>query len=561
MKSYLYKSKGLLLLSVLLISGSEVFSIYLAKIFGSMVDAASKSDWIIFKRFIFLGILFVAVDFFISVFSNYILNLYSKKTMATLKNDIMNSILDWSIFRFRKTNTAAYISILNNDVKMFQQYYVSAVPYAIARLCSLTVAVILLVQISPIVAIVVILVNFLPFLVPTVIGDKLSRAKTKSVEAAEKYNIDIKDIFSGFEAIKSMNVKNLILKKHRIINNSAQDEEFKSNNISTLSWVMSMCTTELVVILTLIITTFFVLNGKITVGAMIMSIQLANQVVNPVLLLSEQYTHFKEMKDVNKRIQNVLCAEPDVSENKIELTEKFDSITLNDVSFTYNGGTSSALQGISLKLEKGKKYALIGRSGSGKSTLLKLLQGYYEDYTGDICINGRSISDLKKECIFKYISVIQQDVFLFDDSLKNNITLYQNYTDDDINKAIANAGLSEKVLENGLDYHISEGGGNLSGGEKQRIALARASIRKTPILILDEATANLDNIIEEEIYTSVLKEKETMSIVVTHKLNDNILKQMDKIIVMKNGRVAECDTFENLYNKGGEFYNIYKVYN
>ena len=334
MKSYLYKNKGLLLLSVLLISGSEVFSIYLAKIFGSMVDAASKSDWIIFKRFIFLGILFVAVDFFISVFSNYILNLYSKKTMATLKNDIMNSILDWSIFRFRKTNTAAYISILNNDVKMFQQYYVSAIPYAIARLCSLTVAVILLVQISPIVAIVVILVNFLPFLVPTVIGDKLSRAKTKSVEAAEKYNIDIKDIFSGFEAIKSMNVKNLILKKHRIINNSAQDEEFKSNNISTLSWVMSMCTTELVVILTLIITTYFVLNGKITVGAMIMSIQLANQVVNPVLLLSEQYTHFKEMKDVNKRIQNVLYAEPDVSENKIELTEKFDSITLNDVSFT-----------------------------------------------------------------------------------------------------------------------------------------------------------------------------------------------------------------------------------
>lgn len=561
MKSYLYKNKGLLFLSVLLISGSEVFSVYLAKIFGSMVDAASKSDWVIFKRFIFLGILFVAVDFFISVFSNYILNLYSKKTMSALRNDIMDSILDWSIFRFRKTNTAAYISLLNNDVKMFQQYYVSAIPYAIARLCSLTVAVILLVQISPIVAIVVILVNFLPFLVPTIIGGRLSAAKSRSVEAAEKYNIDIKDIFSGFEAIKSMNVKSLILKKHRIINDIAQNEEFKSSNISTLSWVMSMCTTELVVILTLIITTFFVLNGKITVGAMIMSIQLANQVVNPVLLLSEQYTHFKEMKEVNRRIQNILSAEPDTGESKLELTEEFDSITLDDVSFTYNGKTSPALQDISLKLEKGKKYALIGRSGSGKSTMLKLLQGYYEAYTGDICINGRSISDLNKECIFKYISVIQQDVFIFDDSLKNNVTLYNSYSDEDVIKAITDAGLSEKVSENGLDYHLSEAGGNLSGGEKQRIALARALIRKTPVLILDEATAGLDNIIEEEIYSTVLKEKETTSIVVTHKLNDSILRQMDKIIVMKNGRVAECDTFENLYNKKGEFYNIYKVYN
>lgn len=561
MKSYLYKNKGLLFLSVLLISGSEVFSVYLAKIFGSMVDAASKSDWVIFKRFIFLGILFAAVDFFISIFSNYILNLYSKKTMSALRNDIMDSILDWSIFRFRKTNTAAYISLLNNDVKMFQQYYVSAIPYAIARLCSLTVAVILLVQISPIVAIVVILVNFLPFLVPTVIGGRLSAAKSRSVEAAEKYNIDIKDIFSGFEAIKSMNVKSLILKKHRIINDIAQNEEFKSSNISTLSWVMSMCTTELVVILTLIITTFFVLNGKITVGAMIMSIQLANQVVNPVLLLSEQYTHFKEMKEVNRRIQNILSAEPDTGESKLELTEEFDSITLDDVSFTYNGKTSPALQDISLKLEKGKKYALIGRSGSGKSTMLKLLQGYYEAYTGDICINGRSISDLNKECIFKYISVIQQDVFIFDDSLKNNVTLYNSYSDEDVIKAITDAGLSEKVSENGLDYHLSEAGGNLSGGEKQRIALARALIRKTPVLILDEATAGLDNIIEEEIYSTVLKEKETTSIVVTHKLNDSILRQMDKIIVMKNGRVAECDTFENLYNKKGEFYNIYKVYN
>ncbi len=241
------------------------------------------------------------------------------------------------------------------------------------------------------------MVILLPFLIPTIIGDKLSKAKSRSVEAAEKYNIDIKDIFSGFEAIKSMNVKNLILKKHRIINDIAQDEEFKSNNISTFSWAVSMCMGELVIILTLIIVTFFVLNGKITLGAMIMSIQLSNQVVTPVLSLSEMYTHLKEMKEVNKRIRDVLSAEPDSDENKIELTEKFDDITLSDVSFTYSGEESPALQDIDLKFEKGKKYALIGRSGSGKSTMLKLLQGYYDTYTGDIRINGRSISDLNKE--------------------------------------------------------------------------------------------------------------------------------------------------------------------
>ena len=237
-------------------------------------------------------------------------------------------------------------------------------------------------------------------------------------------------------------------------------------------------------------------------------------------------------------------------------------VEMKDVCVTYATGVD-ALKNMNLKINDGDFAFVVGPSGAGKSTLIKLILKEIDPTSGSVYVNGYHLNRLRR----RKIPALRRTIgFVFQDfRLIPSMTVYDN-----IAFVLRVIDAPRKFIRKRVPYVISLVGlegkakaypDQLSGGEKQRIALARASIRKTPILILDEATANLDNIIEEEIYTSVLKEKETMSIVVTHKLNNNILKQMDKIIVMKNGRVAECDTFENLYNKGGEFYNIYKVYN
>ena len=219
------------------------------------------------------------------------------------------------------------------------------------------------------------------------------------------------------------------------------------------------------------------------------------------------------------------------------------------------------MDNINLTLEKNKKYAIVGESGSGKSTLIKLLMRYYNDYSGSILIDNNDLKSIYSSDLYKNISMIQQNVFMFDDSIKENIRLYSNHDDDDILKSCERAGLSKLInnLPNGIDSLVGENGNKLSGGEKQRIAIARALINNTQILILDESTSALVNETAYNLENSLLDLKDLTLVTVTHKLIKNILNKYDEIIVMKNGSVVEKGSFEYLLSQKGYFYSLYYI--
>lgn len=561
MKKYLFKYKFLMILASILIIASEALSIFLAKIFGEMVDAGVSRDWRIFRIYIILGIGFVLTDVIITLLSRYELNKYIKKTVTDIKDDIVNAILNMDIERFKKYNSATYISILNNDIGVVERNYLTAIPYALARVISLCLAVFLLLKINWILAVFAVFINLLPLTIPFFKGKKLSEQKAKSMKSLERYNIQIKDVLTGFDTIKSNHIEKHMTKLINKSNSNAQNQKCASDNLSATASVLSMGMTELVIIVTLLAATLFAITGHITVGSMIMAVQLANQIANPVRLLSEQYTNIKEVKQINVKIGELLNYKAISGKQKINLDDEFKEICIENMDFKYPDCENNALSDINLTLKRSGKYAVVGSSGSGKSTLTKLIQGYYDKYSGKILINGHNINLIKKESLYRYISIIQQDVFMFDDTIANNVTLYNDYNISQIKETLNKVGLTEKMDELGIYYNIAEAGGHLSGGERQRVAIARAIIRKTPILIMDEATSGLDNKIEDEIYTSILEMDDIMSIIVTHKLTKQLLKKMDAIIVMKNGTIVECDNFNNLMDKKGEFFNLYNVYN
>ena len=561
MKKYLFKYKFLMILASILIIASEALSIFLAKIFGEMVDAGVSRDWRIFRIYIILGIGFVLTDVIITLLGRYELNKYIKKTVTDIKDDIVNAILNMDIERFKKYNSATYISILNNDIGVVERNYLTAIPYALARVISLCLAVFLLLKINWILAVFAVFINLLPLTIPFFKGKKLSEQKAKSMKSLERYNIQIKDVLTGFDTIKSNHIEKHMTKLINKSNSNAQNQKCASDNLSATASVLSMGMTELVIIVTLLAATLFAITGHITVGSMIMAVQLANQIANPVRLLSEQYTNIKEVKQINVKIGELLNYKAISGKQKINLDDEFKEICIENMDFKYPDCENNALSDINLTLKRSGKYAVVGSSGSGKSTLTKLIQGYYDKYSGKILINGHNINLIKKESLYRYISIIQQDVFMFDDTIANNVTLYNDYNISQIKETLNKVGLTEKMDELGIYYNIAEAGGHLSGGERQRVAIARAIIRKTPILIMDEATSGLDNKIEDEIYTSILEMDDIMSIIVTHKLTKQLLKKMDAIIVMKNGTIVECDNFNNLMDKKGEFFNLYNVYN
>jgi ABC-type multidrug transport system fused ATPase/permease subunit len=191
--------------------------------------------------------------------------------------------------------------------------------------------------------------------------------------------------------------------------------------------------------------------------------------------------------------------------------------------------------------------------------MLKLLLGYYPDYAGSLAIDGVELKDVDLDSLFDVESVIQQSVFLFDESIIHNITLFKDFPQERVVSAARLAGLSELIEKKGGDYACGEGGQNLSGGEKQRVSIARCLVRETPILLMDEATASLDNQTAESVTSAILAIDGLTRIIVTHKLDAKLMARYDAIIVMHNGEIAETGKFDDLMERKGYFYSLYNV--
>ena len=300
-------------------------------------------------------------------------------------------------------------------------------------------------------------------------------------------------------------------------------------------------------------------NNNITVGTAIIIIQLSTHIVGPVKMSISLINQIRSVKLIADKIENIL----DSSSVNLESTnlESFkNNIEIKNLDFSYTDDRK-ALDNINLTFEKNKKYAIVGESGSGKSTLIKLLMRYYNDYNGEILIDNKDLKTIYSSDLYKNLSMIQQNVFMFDDSIKENIRLYSNHDDNKILKTCDRAGISNLInrLPKGIDSLVGENGNKLSGGEKQRIAIARALINDTQILILDESTSALDNETAYNLENSLINLDDLTLITITHKLIKNILVNYDEIIVMKNGAVIEKGNFEELIDLKGYFYSLYYI--
>ncbi len=233
-------------------------------------------------------------------------------------------------------------------------------------------------------------------------------------------------------------------------------------------------------------------------------------------------------------------------------------IELRDVTFGYAPG-SEVLHGVSAEFDAGGCYAVVGASGSGKSTLLTLLMGGYADYTGDIFIDGRELRGISSEQLYGAISLIQQNVFVFNASILNNITLFNEFDAAQLERAIAQSGLDELIARRGADYLCGENGAALSGGERQRISIARCLLRRNRVLLVDEATAALDAETAHRVVDSILNLDGLTRIVVTHALDAALLRRYDGILALKNGAIVERGTFDELMERKGYFYSLYTV--
>ncbi|WP_208811867.1 ABC transporter ATP-binding protein [Paenibacillus brasilensis] len=414
---------------------------------------------------------------------------------------------------------------------------------------------------SPSIVVMLLVMTLISIFIPRMFEKRIRSDKKNIANALEKFTIKMNDIFSGFAVIKSYGVEHHLEQQFQQSNKAVEDNKylfFKLNAfVSSLSDVFG----GIMFISVFLIGSFLSIRGAITLGTMIACVQLTNKIVNPVYMSIQYITQIRSLRDISTKVLEMM----DVEHASIEYINKTSidhSVCLTDVSFGYAENHLN-LCNINMKLNKGEKYALVGPSGSGKSTLIKLLMKQYHNYEGIINVDDLNLKFISAEDWCRLESVVHQDVFLFDSSIRENITMYQSFPDEVLSNVIRASGLDELIdkLPYGLDTQVGEKGGMLSGGEKQRISIARTLIRQTPLLLLDEATSSLDSETANAIEEAILSLEATTCLIVTHRLSRATLQHYDKIFVMADGKVVEKGSFNHLIENEGYFYYLYKIVN
>ena len=481
-----------------------------------------------------------------------------RQIMSRYKNKVFHSILDRDYRDFSKEKSGKFISVLTENMKKIEQDYLHQY-FNISKNLSLMIFSLLAMFIGNwFLTLLVIIASIIPMMISGFIGQKSASLQKRAVIADQKYLAKVKDILAGFLVIKSYNVKDAIFEDYSHESEKLDEIYFIKGKFDVLANVISQLSGMIVFLVAFGGGMYLVFNGYTTIGSVTAIVQLVNFVVMPLNEIGMGMSRFRE----GQATLNVFEVKDVTGLQTGETKEYFDDvISFSNIDFSYPNAEEKIFNHLSLKIQKGEKIAIVGMSGSGKSTLLNLLLRFYDVTSGSISIDNIDLQAISAESLYNLMTIVQQDVYIFDDTLRANITLNKSFTDEEIKQAVQQSGLESYVLENesGLQTLCGENGSNLSGGQKQRLSIARALIRKTPILLLDEATSSLDNQVTTEIENSILDIQDLTALVVTHKLNENILKRYDRILFMKAGVIVEDGSFGDLMDRRGEFYKLFEL--
>ena len=483
---------------------------------------------------------------------------FRAKAMKQYREYVFDRLMEKGIQAFSGENSSLYISALSNDVNTIETDFIGRLQSTIQVGVTFVGALGLMLWCSPLLTLIAIGFSLLPILVSVVLGNKAAIAEKNVSDQKERYTGRLKDALMGFSVIKSFKAEKSIAKLHDHSNADVAEASKKRSKVNVLVSYSSGIAGAILQFGVFFVAAALALSGKgITAGTAIVFVQLLNYVLGPIQAFP---TFFAGMMSANSLIDKLAQAlNKNVSDEGEQIPPQLnEGISVKDLAFAYEEG-KPVLCDMDMELRAGGCYALVGGSGSGKSTILNLLMASSKNYQGEILYDGKELKTVSAGSLYDLVSIIQQNVFVFNSTIRDNITMFSEFPEEEIDRAVRLSGLSKLIGEKGVDYLCGENGSGLSGGERQRISIARALLRKTPVLFVDEATASLDAETSFEVLDAILKLDGYTRVIVTHDLDESILRRCTCLFALKNGAVSEQGTFDKLMEKKGYFYSLYTV--
>jgi ATP-binding cassette subfamily B multidrug efflux pump len=579
LNKYFYKYKWWLIPGLFFVIISNIFGVVPAQVIGHAFNLISENILIygLFEGFERRELVYDIFSYSLLYFGALVLVLYllrglflffmrqtlilmSRHIEYDMKNEIYSHYQELSLGFYRRNNTGDLMNRATEDVNRVRMYVGPAIMYAINTAVLFLLVIYAMFSVNATLAIFCLLP--LPVLVVIIyyVNTMINNKSEQIQEQLSKLSSFVQERFSGIRVIKSY-----VREDHTKAVFAAESEGYKKNamnlvKVQALFYPTMLLLVGLSTILTIYVGGRQVINGSITPGNIAEFIVYVNQLTFPVSMLGWVTTLIQRASASQKRINEFLELRPDIVSINDDVFQVQGNIKFENVSFTYPDTGIQALKDVSFSIDSGQFVAIIGRTGSGKSTLANLIMRMYDVDSGTILIDGKSIKSVNLQSYRNQIGFVPQEVFLFSDTIKNNIAFgLEKVTDDEVAQAAKNAAVYGNIIDFELKFEtmLGERGITLSGGQKQRVSIARALIKEPGILIFDDCLSAVDTRTEEEILKNLGKVMNgKTSILIAHRIST--IKNADKILVVDDGRIIEQGTHSELLKFAGAYAEMYQ---
>lgn len=556
---FFYKNIPNFCLAVFAALAAGSLNLILSWIIQQLMDtAAGESGALSFRTLLLISAGFVLLCAGLSLLNYASQPRFLERAMRQYKDFAFKKLIGKSISSFRDESAAGYLSALTNDAASIETNYLAQMLAMITKAVTFIGALLLMCRYSLLMTAIAAGLTVLPLIASLLTGNRLQTVESRVSERNGEFTAALSDCLAGFTVVKNFRAEREIFRLFAQSNKALEHEKFTGRRIKTLVGMIGAVTGIFAQLGVFIAGVYLSMKGgSMTPGAVVLFVNLMNFIISPIAELPGLLACRKAALGLVDKLAAAL--ERSSSREGSETLNRLEhGIRLENVSFAYEPG-KTVLHGINAEFEAGKAYALVGGSGSGKSTLLNLLMAAETNYSGHILADGIELSDISTESLYGTMAAIQQNVFVFNASIKDNVSMFRDFPKTEMDEAIARAHLGALIRERGEDYLCGENGSGLSGGEKQRISIARSLLKKSSVLLADEVTAALDAQTAHRVSSDILDLQGITRIVVTHTLEESLLRRYDKIFVLRGGRIEEAGSFADLMANKGYFYALFTV--
>lgn len=556
---FFYKNIPIFCLAVFAALAAGSLNLILSWIIQQLMDtAAGKSGALSFRTLLLISAGFVLLCAGLSLLNYASQPRFLERAMRQYKDFAFKKLIGKSISSFRDESAAGYLSALTNDAASIETNYLAQMLAMITKAVTFIGALLLMCRYSLLMTAIAAGLTVLPLIASLLTGSRLQAVESRVSERNGEFTAALSDCLAGFTVVKNFRAEREIFRLFAQSNKALEHEKFTGRRIKMLVGMIGAVTGIFAQLGVFIAGVYLSMKGgSMTPGAVVLFVNLMNFIISPIAELPGLLACRKAALGLVDKLAAAL--ERSSSREGSETLNRLEhGIRLENVSFAYEPG-KTVLHGINAEFEAGRAYALVGGSGSGKSTLLNLLMAAETNYSGHILADGIELSDISTESLYGTMAAIQQNVFVFNASIKDNVSMFRDFPKTEMDEAIARAHLGALIRERGEDYLCGENGSGLSGGEKQRISIARSLLKKSSVLLADEVTAALDAQTAHRVSSDILDLQGITRIVVTHTLEESLLRRYDKIFVLRGGRIEEAGSFADLMANKGYFYALFTV--